>query len=84
MLAFMARRKRTVGSVDAGRLGAHLRALRLARDLSQGELAERTALGQSDISKIENGRLPSLPQLAAICAVLRVRTERVLATAEGR
>jgi transcriptional regulator with XRE-family HTH domain len=42
-------------------LGTALRAARVARDWSQGELSARAGVSQSDISKIENGALPQGP-----------------------
>jgi transcriptional regulator with XRE-family HTH domain len=86
MLAFMVRtRGKREGAdgrkllADAAKLGRHLQDLRVARKLSQADVAAAAGLQQTDISKIESGkRWPSVPQLAAICAALGVRTSAVL------
>lgn len=61
--------------------GATLRELRRQAGLTQRGLAARTALDFSYISKIENGRLPppSADTLVAICGVLDVPAEDLLA-----
>jgi transcriptional regulator with XRE-family HTH domain len=61
--------------------GAALRASRRAAGLSQRELAERTQLDFSYISKLENGRLPppSADTVLAICRVLGIPAEDLLA-----
>jgi transcriptional regulator with XRE-family HTH domain len=44
-------------SVDFGGPGAKLRALRIARALTMGQLAEKTGIPQSTLSKLENGKM---------------------------
>jgi transcriptional regulator with XRE-family HTH domain len=60
--------------------GPALRDLRRRVGLSQRELAERTRLDFSYISKIENGRLPppAADTVVAICRVLGVPEEELL------
>lgn len=62
-------------------LGRALRERRRAAGLSQRELAERTNLDFSYISKLENGRLPppAADTIVAISRVLRVPPEELLA-----
>lgn len=55
-------------------LADHLRSLRKARGLTQGQLGELMGLDQSRIAKIErNPRLVSAGQLMELLAALRVR-----------
>jgi HTH-type transcriptional regulator, competence development regulator len=66
---------------DAISFGATLRALRREAGLSQRELAERTNLDFSYISKVENERLPppAADTVVAICRVLGAPSEELLA-----
>jgi transcriptional regulator with XRE-family HTH domain len=48
-------------AVDVRRVGAGFRALRLRRQLTQHELAVRTGLHRSKISRIERGRVDRIP-----------------------
>jgi transcriptional regulator with XRE-family HTH domain len=61
--------------------GEALRQRRRAAGLSQRELAERTGLDFSYISKVENGRLPppAADTIVALCAALGVPAEELLA-----
>jgi len=61
--------------------GLTLRDLRRRAGLSQRELAERTGLDFSYISKVENGRLPppAADTVVSICRVLEVPIEDLLA-----
>lgn len=61
--------------------GSVLRERRRAVGLSQRELAQRIGLDFSYISKLENGRLPAAAAdtVVAICAVLGIRAEELLA-----
>lgn len=61
--------------------GTALRDRRRAAGLSQRELAERTSLDFSYISKVENGRLPppAADTIVAICRVLDTAPEDMLA-----
>ncbi|MEW6770246.1 MAG: helix-turn-helix transcriptional regulator [Bacillota bacterium] len=53
------------------RLGARLRALRRSRNLSQEQLAERTGIHPTYLTKIELGmRLPSLEVLSRLAVAL--------------
>jgi transcriptional regulator with XRE-family HTH domain len=63
--------------------GETLRERRRAAGLSQRELAERTGLDFSYISKVENGRLPppAADTVVAICRVLGAPPEELLALA---
>lgn len=52
-------------------IGATIYGLRNLRNLSVRQLADKTGLGKSTISKIENGnRLPSLKALSSILEAL--------------
>jgi len=61
--------------------GPALRDLRRAAKLSQRELAARTGLDFSYISKVENGRMPppAADTIVAICHVLGIAPEELLA-----
>ncbi len=63
--------------------GSALREARRAAGVSQRELAERTGLDFSYISKVENGRVPppAADTVVKFCAVLKVPTEGLLALA---
>ena len=63
------------------RFGAALRERRQAAGLSQRDLAARTDLDFSYISKVENGRLPppAADTIVAICRVLDIAPEDLLA-----
>src|SRR5437867_6888694 len=65
----------------ASPFGVALRELRRRAGLSQRELAERTGLDFSYISKIENGRLPppAADTVVAMCRVFGVPAEELLA-----
>ncbi len=65
--------------IDGARLGARLRALRLAAGLTQAELARRTGIHRPNIARVEAGRhTPSLETLARIAKAIGVPTTRVL------
>jgi DNA-binding XRE family transcriptional regulator len=65
--------------IDGPRLGARIRALRLAAGLTQAELARRTGIHRPNIARVEAGRhTPSLETLARVAAALGVPTARVL------
>jgi transcriptional regulator with XRE-family HTH domain len=65
----------------ANGFGAALREYRRKAGISQRELAERTGLDFSYISKIENGRIPSpaADTIVMICEVLEIPPEELLA-----
>lgn len=55
-------------------LSEQLRAVRLARELTQAELAEATGIDQAVISKFERGeREPLIVQLTQLAGVLKAR-----------
>ena len=56
-----------------GRVGARLRALRRARDLSQRDVASLLNVDAAEVSRHESGlRCPSVPVLARYAEVLEV------------
>jgi len=66
-------------AIDGQRLGARIRALRLAAGLTQAELARRTGIHRPNIARVEAGRhTPSLETLARVAAAIGVPTTRVL------
>ena len=71
-----------MGALDsrpATQLGTLLRALRLARDLSQADLAARLGRAQSVVSRWERGVLEPTPlDAVALCAALAVPLEALL------
>jgi DNA-binding XRE family transcriptional regulator len=69
-----------LADLDGPRLGARVRALRLAAGLTQAELARRTGIHRPNIARVEAGRhTPSLETLARLAAAIGVPTTRVLA-----
>lgn len=68
-----------LGEIDGQRLGAKIRALRLAAGLTQAELARRTGIHRPNIARVEAGRhTPSLETLARLATAIGVPTTRVL------
>lgn len=68
-----------LADLDGPRLGARVRALRLAAGLTQAELARRTGIHRPNIARVEAGRhTPSLETLARLAAAIGVPTTRVL------
>jgi DNA-binding XRE family transcriptional regulator len=68
-----------IADLDGPRLGARVRALRLAAGLTQAELAKRTGIHRPNIARVEAGRhTPSLETLARLAAAIGVPTTRVL------
>lgn len=66
-------------SLDGVKLGARLRALRVAAGLTQAELARRTGIHRPNIARVEAGRhTPSLETLARLAGAIGVTTTRVL------
>ena len=54
-------------------LGARIRAARLQRGLSQGDLEQRTGLLRCYLSRVENGHTePSLPTLARLASAMEM------------
>lgn len=65
--------------IDGAKLGARIRALRLAAGLTQAELARRTGIHRPNIARVEAGRhTPSLETLARLAQAIGVPTTRVL------
>lgn len=65
--------------IDGPKLGARLRKLRLAANLTQAELAKRTGIHRPNIARVEAGRhTPSLETIARLAAAIGVPTTRVL------
>ncbi len=63
-------------------LGTTLRLLREAAGLTQGELARRTGMGKSQLSKYENGKeLPKLESLERLLEVLDAEPATLFYTA---
>jgi DNA-binding XRE family transcriptional regulator len=66
-------------AIDAEKLGARLRQLRLEAGLTQAELARRTGIHRPNIARVEAGRhTPSLETLARIANAIGVSTTHVL------
>ncbi len=70
-----------MASQDSGSFGTVLRHWRRAAGLSQRDLAERTGVDFSYISKVENGRLPppAADTVVAMSRILGVPAEELLA-----
>lgn len=65
------------------KLGLHIRSLRVKKDYTQEEFADRASLSVSQIGRIERGILnPSFVTLLAIARALKVNLERVVAYEE--
>ena len=63
-----------------GRMGARLRQLRLARRLTQEQLAERAGLSYKFLGELERGRAnPTLTTLGSLSDALNVRLVDLLA-----
>lgn len=61
-------------------LGKKIRTVRRYQELTQEQLAEQAGLSTAHIGHIERGtRMPSVPALYAICAVLGIKMEYVTA-----
>lgn len=61
-------------------LGKHLKTLRIDRQLSQEELADKSEVDRTLISRIERGVAnPSLMTLSIICYVLQITLSELLA-----
>ena len=74
------------GRLGTGRLGAgqpagmknHVRALRIAKDMAQGQLAEAMGVSRQTINSIENERYtPSLPLAMALARYFGVPVEEM-------
>ncbi|EWS81705.1 XRE family transcriptional regulator [Brachybacterium phenoliresistens] len=61
-------------------IGPRLRAMRLERGLTLADVAERTGLSQSGLSRLETGhRQPTLDLLIPLAEMYRVSLERIIA-----
>lgn len=66
-------------AVIVGDMSLRIRTERLRRKWTQTELAARSGLSTSDVSRIETGRLRPYPrQLARLARALRLAPERLL------
>ena len=63
---------------EQGTQGTVLRAIRLASGTTQSELAERTGVHRSLVSRIERGLVPSWPRFRKAAATSLGVPERVL------
>jgi transcriptional regulator with XRE-family HTH domain len=60
-------------------VGVRIKATRLAKALTQEELAERASISPQHVSHVENGGTKlSLPCLVAICNALDVTADKIL------
>ena len=67
------------------RIGPKIRALRLQKNMGQGQLAEHTGLSPALLSKIERGQLfPTLPTLLRIAMVFGVGLAHFFLDSEQR
>ena len=70
--------------MDGNHIGNHIRALRLARGMTQGEFSCRINVAKSTVSAYENGsRLPSYDVLVKIADLFRVTTDDLLGRSSG-
>lgn len=60
-------------------VGARLQNIRLARDLTQVELATMAGVNKDYISMIERGQNPTLEMIFGLCRTLEVHPDAVLA-----
>jgi transcriptional regulator with XRE-family HTH domain len=76
-------RRPTIGPA-AKALGARLRDLRVQRDMSQGDIEERTGLLRCYVSRVENGwTIPSVETLEKFAAALAVPLHLLFYTGKG-
>ena len=70
--------------MDGNHIGNHIRALRLARGMTQGEFSCRINVAKSTVSAYENGsRLPSYDVLVKIADLFHVTTDNLLGRRSG-
>jgi transcriptional regulator with XRE-family HTH domain len=70
-------------TAQANRLAEHLRSLRLSRDLSLQELAERSGVSRASLSRIENGEVsPTAETLGRLATALALPISHLLAPLE--
>lgn len=70
-------------SQSTDRLAARLRELRVAKDLSLQDLAERSGVSRATLSRIENGEVsPTAETLGALASAYAMTISRILAPAE--
>lgn len=61
-------------------IGAHIRAMRKARNLSQQQLADRIGIARVNLARLEHGRhTPMVPMLLAIADALGVTLSQLVA-----
>lgn len=65
--------------MDGNHIGNHIRALRLARSMTQEDFSNRINVAKSTVSAYENGsRLPSYDVLVKIADLFHVTTDNLL------
>jgi transcriptional regulator with XRE-family HTH domain len=70
--------------VEGNHIGNHIRALRLARSMTQEDFANRINVAKSTVSAYENGsRLPSYDVLVKIADLFHVTTDNLLGRSSG-
>ena len=70
--------------MDGNHIGNHIRALRLARSMTQGDFSNRINVAKSTVSAYENGsRLPSYAVLVKIADLFHVTTDDLLGRSSG-
>ena len=70
--------------MEGNHIGNHIRALRLARSMTQEDFANRINVAKSTVSAYENGsRLPSYDVLVKIADLFHVTTDNLLGRSSG-
>ncbi len=70
--------------MDGNHIGNHIRTLRLARNMTQEDFANRINVAKSTVSAYENGsRLPSYDVLVKIADLFHVTTDNLLGRSSG-
>ncbi|MFI0408396.1 helix-turn-helix transcriptional regulator [Actinomadura sp. 3N508] len=70
-------------ATEAYVLGYHLRELRVARGLTQAEVAKRLEVSQARVSQIERGRIHNMEAIRAYAAALGARVSLVIEWEDG-
>ena len=64
---------------ESARLGKNMKTIRLAKDISQGDIARALKVGRGFVSNIENGKTnPTLATISKLAKVLGVSTNKLL------
>ena len=70
--------------MEGNHIGNHIRALRLARSMTQEDFANRINVAKSTVSAYENGsRFPSYDVLVKIADLFHVTTDNLLGRSSG-